>query len=197
MLVTRAGGAAAIASVQCDVPTEVAPLIADPWPDKQRPRSGYDAKWSLPYCLAALLVDGQISIETFVGDPRPDLLARAATMTWTPWTGSGFPARFPARLTVELSDGTKLSHSIDDVRGGPARPFDRAMVLAKFRDNARRRLTGDAVERVIDAIDELETTATLRELTTAMRQVPRTSPTDPACRAAPAPGRRRGRGRLS
>ncbi len=170
VLVDRTGGAAGIVSVQCDVPVEEAPLIAEPWPAKQCPRSGYDAKWSLPYCLAALLVDGKVGIETFVGAPRADLIARAATIAWAPWTGSGFPARFPARLVVTLADGTTLNHTIDDVRGGPARPFDGAMVLAKFCDNARRKLTAPAVERVIAEIETLDGAASLRALSTALRQ---------------------------
>ncbi len=171
VLVDRAGGAAAIADVQCDVPDEEAPLIAQPWADKQRPRSGYDAKWSLPYCLAALLVDGDVRIETFVGAPRADLLARASTIAWAPWTGSGFPARFPARLTAHLVNGSSLSHTIDDVRGGPARPFDHAMVLAKFRDNARRMLTHEAVDATIHEVERLDGASNLDALTAALRRL--------------------------
>ncbi len=158
-------------SVNCHVPVERAPLIADPQPDKQRPRSGYDTKWSLPYCLAALLVHGKVGIETSVGAPRGDLLACAATMTWAPWNGSGFPARFPARLTVAVTNGTTLDHAIDAVGGGPARPFDRAMMLASFRDNARRKLTAEAVEQVAAEIESIETATDLRALTKTLRQL--------------------------
>jgi len=170
VLVDRAGDAAIIVSVHCDVPAEEAPLIAEPWPAKQRPRSGYDAKWNLPYCRAALLVDGEVSIETFMGAPRADLIARAATIAWTPWTGSGFPARFTARASVRLADGTSLTHTIDDVRGGLTRPFDRAMLLAKFRENARRRLNAHSIEHVINEIETLDSAASLRALSISLRQ---------------------------
>lgn len=169
VLIERAGGAQAIVGVHCEVPVEEAPLIADPWSGKQRPRSGYDAKWSLPYCLAARLVDGKVALETFVGEARADLVARTATMTWEPWADSGFPARFPARLAVTLNDGTTLRHAVDDVRGGANRPFPRETILAKFRDNATRTLDAAAVERVIEAIETLETSATLDALSAALR----------------------------
>ncbi len=70
---------------------------------------------------------------------------------------------------MALTSGTTLGHTIDDVRGGPARPFDRAMVLAKFRDNARRKLTDEAVDTAIREIDGLEAAPDLHALTAALR----------------------------
>ncbi|MBL8702719.1 MAG: MmgE/PrpD family protein [Alphaproteobacteria bacterium] len=169
VLIERVGGADRIVSAHCHVPAEQAPLIAEPWPAKQSPRSGYDAKWSLPYCLAALLVDGKVALETFVGAPRPELVARAASMTWAPWRDSGFPARFAARLDVRLADGSTMSHAVDDVRGGPSRPFPRETILAKFRDNAGRRLAPRAVDDVVAGVEGLGSASSLRDVTTALR----------------------------
>ncbi len=94
-----------------------------------------------------------------------DANLRIETMTWEPWTESGFPAR----LAVTLTDGTTLRHAVDDVRGGSSRPFPRETILAKFRDNAARMLDAAAVERVIAEIGALETSPTLDGLTAALR----------------------------
>jgi 2-methylcitrate dehydratase PrpD len=169
-LVAGAGGAERIAALHCSVPAEMAPLIAEPWPEKQRPRSGYDAKWSLPYCLAALLEDGAVTIETFSGEPRVALIARAARMSWEPSTESGFPARFAALVEARLVSGETVRHDVDDVRGGAARPFPRETVLEKFRDNACRVLQPDAAEEVLAIVASIEQAATLERLGRALRQ---------------------------
>lgn len=126
-----------VRSMHCMVPTEQMPVIAEPWPGKQHPRNGHDARWSLPYVLAARLHDGAVGLDLFDGPARPELCALADRITVEPWPGSGYPARFPARLAVTLTTGETMSAEIEDVRGGPGRPFGAMLVREKFLANAR------------------------------------------------------------
>ena len=142
-----------IATIHCHVPRGAVPVIADPWADRQSPRTPHDARWSLPYVLAGRAVDGTVGLELFstpIGGDRLDLSRR---ITHEVWDDSGFPARFPARLTVTTTDGRTLEAEVDDVLGGAGRPVPRGDVLAKARTNLSA--AGLASEQVDEVVAEL------------------------------------------
>ncbi len=160
-----------IVAIRCRVPPEEAPIICNPWSRKQAPASGYDAKFSLPYCLAALSVDGRIDVDTFTTEPGSMALALAQRITWSPLEGTGFPERFAAEIEIDTVTGKTLRARVDDVRGGPARPLARAEFDTKFRSNARRSLRYDAVETVYAEMRGLEDSANLVVLAAALRDL--------------------------
>jgi len=124
-----------IQSIHCFVPRGVIPVIAEPWPDRQRPRSPHDVRWSLPYVLAARVVDGGVGLDLFdapIGGATLDLAQR---ITFEPWDNSGFPARYPARLTVRTTGGQTLSSEVYDVLGGSNRPVGSDDVIEKALRN--------------------------------------------------------------
>jgi len=161
---------AEVAEVHCQVPPEEAPIVCDPWPRKQRPSSGYDAKFSLPYCIAAQLVDGALDVDTFAGEPRDAVLELSRRMSWSPLEGTDFPERFAARISVKTAGGT-LEAAVDDVRGGPARPLAAADTEAKFRANAGRVLAPAAVNQILELVAALETLDDLGSLSAALRAI--------------------------
>jgi len=166
-----------IAEVHCYVPAEEAPLICEPWDAKLRPVSAYQAKWSLPYCLAALLVDGRLDIATF-DRPAPDdnLLPVARRIRVTAERGTGFPARYSGRVEVTTQDGACHTAAVDDVRGSPARPMSESELRAKFFAAAGRVLPRAAAEAVMTEIMALDAAPNLRCLGAALRSVPTIPP---------------------
>ena len=160
-----------VAAIHCEVPRGEESLICEPWAEKLRPSSAYQAKFSLPYALGALLMDGEITIATFEGPTRPDVCARAARVTWSPMADGDFPNRYGARVTVTTRSNQRLSTEVADVRGTPGRPFAQGELPAKFYDSARRMLQGDAPERLETAVDQLDRTPDLTALTGALRCV--------------------------
>lgn len=137
-------------SIHCFVPRGAAPIIAEPWEVRQNPASPHDARWSLPYVLAGRVVDGRVGLDLFhapIGGDRLDLSRR---ITHELWDDSGFPAVFPARLTVTTVSGRTIQASVDDVMGGGARPVAPGTVVAKARDNlAAGGLAPDAIEDLV------------------------------------------------
>src|SRR4029453_19396819 len=115
-----------------------------PWTEKLRPSTAYQAKFSLPYALGALLADGAVTVATFEGPARAQVCARAARVTWSPMADGDFPNRYGARVTVTTLSNQRLSTEVADVRGSPGRPFAQGELPAKFYDSARRMLQGDA-----------------------------------------------------
>ncbi len=157
-----------VAAITCHVPPPEAPLICEPWERRQNPASGYDGKWGLAYCLAALLVEGSVDVATFATPPDPEIVKTARRIEWRPMENHSFPQRFEALVEVQLHSGQTLSHWIGSVRGAPDRPVAEAEVVAKFRANAGRVLAGEAV---LAAIMTLDDAATLASLSAALRDI--------------------------
>jgi 2-methylcitrate dehydratase PrpD len=162
-----------VAAIDCEVPPGEESLICEPWAEKVRPSSAYQAKFSLPYALAALLVDQAVTVETFEGPTRPEVCAVAARVKWRPMADADYPNRYGARLTVTTHSGAKLSAEVADVRGTPARPLPKEEVRGKFFGCASRALRDGAPERVAAAVDELDRASDLAALTGSLRSVRR------------------------
>lgn len=143
-------------TLECRGPVEEAMLIADPWDQKIAPRSGYDAKFSLPYCLAWRLLRGPLDVETFAQPPDAAVMALASRMSWVGERDSGFPARFPATLAAVLADGRTLHAAVPDVLGSPERPAPARALEDKFVANALRVLDRRGCEMLQAWVDRLE-----------------------------------------
>jgi 2-methylcitrate dehydratase PrpD len=126
----------AVDAILCEVPPGAAPLISEPWERKLKPRSGHEARYSLPIALAARLVEGAVTPMTFANMPSSKIMAKAELISARPMTNANFPQRFEARLHVRFAKGNLMEVYVDDVFGGSRRPPTRETVLAKFRANA-------------------------------------------------------------
>ena len=162
----------AIAAVECRVPAGEVPIVCEPREAKLRPRTPYDAQFSLAYSVAAALVDGRVGLDTYaparIADER--VLALAARVTHAVDPDSRFPDGFPGWVRVRLRDGRVLEAREPDGRGGARRPIEPQAVVAKFRDNAARALPPPAVARVeaaAQALDALADVGSLMRLTRA------------------------------
>jgi len=146
--------------------------VCEPREAKLRPRTPYDAQFSLAYSVAAALVDGRVGLDTYaparIADER--VLALAARVTHAVDPDSRFPDGFPGWVRVRLRDGRVLEAREPDGRGGARRPLEPQAVVEKFRDNAARALPPPAVTRVEEAaqgLDALADVGSLMRLTRA------------------------------
>jgi 2-methylcitrate dehydratase PrpD len=140
------------------VPEPGVSIVLEPVAAKARPRTPYDAKFSLPYSVAAMLVRGEVDIGSYsersIADER--VLAVAERVRYEVVPFATFPQAFPGGARITLADGTALEADLPYQRGGPENPMSTEEVVAKFRANAGLRLDRDAVERLIGAALGLE-----------------------------------------
>jgi 2-methylcitrate dehydratase PrpD len=127
----------AVQSINAYVHPDSAPTVCEPADVKVRPRTSYDAKFSLPWSVAALIVDRDISVDTYDLDSvkRPavgDVSARVNSIV-TPATGVAADA--PGKVEVTLTDGTVIVGEIERSLGGPDRPLSDEQLLTKFYGN--------------------------------------------------------------
>jgi 2-methylcitrate dehydratase PrpD len=150
--------AADVAAVECRVPAGEVPVVCEPRAAKRTPRTAYDAQFSLPFSVAAALLDGRVTLDTYAPERLADrrVLDLAARVEHAVDPASTFPHGFPGWVRVRLRDGRVLEAREPDGRGGPARPLPEAAVVAKFRDNAGRALDPADVAAIEDAVRHLD-----------------------------------------
>jgi 2-methylcitrate dehydratase PrpD len=134
----------------------------------ERPATGLEAKFSLPFCAAAAVVSGRIGIDTFEAASLKNaevtaLMPRVGMRVDSSLDGSG-PPLTQARITITLRNGRVLTQRANGARGYPSQPASDDELDAKFLACARRALTEPAAARalsVLRRIDEIEDVRTL------------------------------------
>jgi 2-methylcitrate dehydratase PrpD len=143
-----------------------------------RPRNELQAKFSMEFCMAILLLERKAGLEQFTDDVvnRPDvqaLLARVDFGVHPEAEAAGFD-KMTTIVEVELSDGTIVKGSADFGKGSPVNPMSDAELEQKFRECAAwGGLERTHAQRVIDMvwkIERLENVGDLARLLAVQRQ---------------------------
>jgi 2-methylcitrate dehydratase PrpD len=164
------GGVSAseIRRIRCIVDPRQAQLICEPWPQKLAPPTGYAAKWSLPFCLAARALGGPVNVELFERPLEPQVLAFAQRIDWSAQE-DGFPERYPGRLAVTLADGRTVESYVPDVLGAPGRAFSEEALMRKFQEAAAAVLPRADADALLEEVLDLERAPSLASLGRRLR----------------------------
>ena len=137
----------------------------------ERPATGLEGKFSMPFCAAAAIVFGHVGVETFepecVSDPRVASLMPRVRMKVDPALGVDAPSLTQARVRIHLRDGRTLTGAADGARGYPENPASDAELDAKFLSCATRTLSEAPAQRSLALLRNLERLADVRELISA------------------------------
>jgi 2-methylcitrate dehydratase PrpD len=131
------------------------------------------ARVSVPYCIAAAAVDGELTQRQFaagrVHDPLiRQVLARTEVVPDAE-LNKLYPAKFPARVTITLVDGTNLTETVLLPKGDPGAPLSDDELEAKYRDNAEPLLGKAGAMALRDAIWRLDGAPDMAELVRCMQ----------------------------
>jgi len=150
-----------IEDVVVSVPEAGVSLVLEPAEAKVAPRSEYEAKFSLQYSTAAMLVHGQVGVRSYMDDAIRDarVLDLARKVRYETKEYETYPAAFPGGVRIRLRDGRVLEAELPHQRGGPENPMTPDEVRAKFRENA-----GPGYEELEEAILRLEELDSVRGL---------------------------------
>jgi 2-methylcitrate dehydratase PrpD len=103
--------------------------------DNRAPATTLAAKFSIPQVAAATLVLGHAGASAFASSTLSDsaIVSLRQRVEMTPFAPEMAPPHDrPARVTVELKDGSRLAGECLSARGGPDRPFSSDEILAKI-----------------------------------------------------------------
>lgn len=148
---------AAITRIDVDVHPDSAPTVCGPGRDLTRPATPYAAKFSLPWSVAATLLDGDLTTATYRADTidRADVTALAARLYWRTVATGGPAADAPGTVVVTLADGTTVRGAVPRSGGGPDTPLTDGELTAKFLGNAGP--AGAPVADLLRRLDDLDT----------------------------------------
>lgn len=162
--------AADIDTVRCEVAPAVLQVVK-----VAAPRNPMEAKFSLPFCMAAALIDGRIGMDTFTAEKLGDGGVCALMRRVQPRAVSALGERgaFAAEITVRLKSGADLVARRDFNlwdRPDVAAPEKREQLLQKFRQCAGRILGDQDIAQVIAIVDALDQEPDLERLTRILRR---------------------------
>lgn len=155
----------AIAGIHIEVPRATCQMMAG-GPCNWAPRTPETADHSLPYVVAAALVDGQVDARTFdpqrLDDPRLQALIKITQVAAADDLTARFPVSAPARVT--LHDGSRHQVEIHSALGHADHPLDAPGLRAKFLSLAEPVCGADVSERFLAALQAVEDTPDIRSV---------------------------------
>ena len=120
------------------------------------PRTGYEGKFSLPYCAAVALIDGRVRLDAFddahLHDPTVRALMPRVTLSLDEDCDAAFPTRRSARVTIETRSGERLEHYAPTRKGDPDAPLSDAELVDKYRELCAPVLGEGRAESLLDAL---------------------------------------------
>ena len=133
------------------------------------PTDAMQARFSMPFCLAVLLVTGRAGIPEFTDDMvnRPDIRAMIKRIDYLPYdrVEPGY-SNVTSFIEVTLSDRTRLQGRADFPRGSPDDPMSFDDVVEKFTGCAAAAgWSADKTARTIEMVARLERLESVRNLT--------------------------------
>src|SRR5712671_3513407 len=142
------------------------------WP--YRPDSMTTAQLNLPFCVATLLIEGDVSVDQFRPDAIYDeariALSRKVEVVHDPQiTALGSAFRHKARVDVHLRDGSVHSETREAPRGSEQSFASADDIVAKFRALTRAVLPAARQQALIDAMLGLEKLTDARQFTELLR----------------------------
>jgi 2-methylcitrate dehydratase PrpD len=132
---------------------------------ESNPRTPYQAKFSLAYCVAVALLEGRVGLDQFtddrfsesgVIDPAARALLARIRVVVSPDLTARYPSEWGTRLTLTRRDGQARVLTAAFPRGNPENPVSTEALADKFRALVSPRLGSAVAARATDAVDSLE-----------------------------------------
>ena len=135
-----------------------------------QPKTALQAKFSMEFCMAALLLYGKAGLSEFTdaAPNRPevrDMIARVHFGVHPIAEAAGYN-KMTTILDIHLKDGRTISGRADFGKGSPANPMTFDEVAAKFHDCAAfAKWPRDKAGQVVQMVSKLEDVTDIRRLT--------------------------------
>ncbi|UCE98311.1 MAG: MmgE/PrpD family protein, partial [Dehalococcoidia bacterium] len=123
-----------------------------------KPETGYQGKFSIPYCVATVLCNGSISLEDFTNEKvnnadMQELLSKLSFLY--PDVDKG-TMDLTAEITITLNSGMKYSHRVSLPKGEPANPMTDEELDVKFLSCSSLILDNNNAQKILNLTRHLE-----------------------------------------
>ncbi len=159
-----------VVKIQIRSLARAADILSDP--SKYDPHSKETADHSLPYVIAAALVDRQVTPAQFtmekIMDPAIRAQLRKVEVVADPEIEKVFPALQRVIVNINTTDGRSFNKQLDYPKGDPRNPLTDQEVEEKFTALADGVLSDGAQKKVKEAVWNLERVGSVSELMALM-----------------------------
>jgi 2-methylcitrate dehydratase PrpD len=160
---------ARIRTVRARVPEGAVSAVCEPLAAKRRPKSDYDAKFSVPYAVASGLARGRLGLAEFAPEAltEPRIERLMDKIDYEVDAQADFPRYYGGEVVVTLDDGRTLRERVPVNRGNPERPLTNEEIEAKFFENCSTTIDDTAARRIRDMVlrlDQLPNVTQLEDL---------------------------------
>jgi len=154
-----------ITGVECHTSTFVPQIVTH-----HQPVTALEGKFSMEYCMARALIDGDLRIPQFTSEKVLDPAAQELLKKVRYVHPSGEEDQsLPEKVVVTMQNGQQYSHEVLYAKGSPENPLTNEELTTKYRDCCSRILPPKLINHSLEMvthIEELEDITKLCELIT-------------------------------
>ena len=125
-----------------------------------KPRTAFEAKFSLPYCVAVALLTGQVRLDAFsperLADPQVRQVMASIELQVDPEIDAAFPRQRAATVEIETIEGKHFRHHSPTRKGDPDNPLTDEELSAKYRELVIPVIGEAAADQLLTTLWELE-----------------------------------------
>ena len=141
------------------------------WP--YQPQGLGSAQLNLPFCVATLLLEGDVFVDQFtdavVDDQRRIELSKKVSVLHDPAiTARGANYRHMVRVEVQLKNGVKLEQAVETPRGSEASFASQANIVGKFKKLATHVVSDSKADAVVNLVLGAEKLARAEQIAQAL-----------------------------
>ena len=142
--------------IECHTPPMVREILV-----YSNPRSGLEGKFSLEYCMAAAIIDGEVSLRQFTDEKvlaaASQRLISKVELKFLDVPKGHSLLNIPQAVKVKLKDGRELFKEVQWPKGYSYNPMSWDEVAEKFRACAEGVLAKDRIEQCVEVSAKMET----------------------------------------
>ncbi len=137
-------------------------------PDKWQPKTKETADHSLPYIVAAALMDGDITLQQFDREHLENkelsaLVQKVKCREKKEYTDI-YGTSFPNKITITMNDGKVYEKEVKDPKGHPLNPLSKQEIETKFINGAGDFIKNSQKEKIIEMVWNLENLDNIKDL---------------------------------
>ncbi|SDF18039.1 MmgE/PrpD family protein [Sporomusa acidovorans] len=138
----------------------------------ENPADSRQAQFSIKYCVVCALLAGKINLDSFaetaIFDQAVRRLMNITTVVVDETINNATPVAWPARISLELTDGQIMSEYVEYPKGDPENALTWPEIKDKFSFLVDGILDNSSISEVINMCEELET---LKKCSDILRKV--------------------------
>ena len=132
-----------------------------------KPETGYQGKFSIPYCIATALRNGNVMLSDFTDDKVKDtatqeIIAKVKFIPSQP--AKGGIVELGAEITIRLKNGETYSQRVSSPKGEPENPISDEELAGKFEDCSSLILNKREISTVLGLVRSIEKSEDLTPL---------------------------------